>query len=104
MSLTLFPALIREKTSKRQRPPAMASGQISAVVRFIKKLTGSCKTAELADGSLLDHFVRLQDENAFATLMHRHGPLVVSVCRSILGNEADVEDAFQATFLVLVRK
>jgi RNA polymerase sigma factor (sigma-70 family) len=82
----------------------MASGQISAVVRFIQKLTGSRKTDLLADGSLLDRFVTHRDESAFATLMHRHGPLVVSVCRSILCNESDVEDAFQATFLVLVRK
>jgi RNA polymerase sigma factor (sigma-70 family) len=82
----------------------MASGQISAVVRFIQKLTGTRRTDLLADGSLLDRFVTHQDESAFATLMHRHGPLVVSVCRSILSNESDVEDAFQATFLVLVRK
>jgi enediyne biosynthesis protein E4 len=82
----------------------MASGQISAVVRFIQKLTGMRRTDLLADGSLLDRFVTHKDESAFATLMHRHGPLVVSVCRSILSNESDVEDAFQATFLVLVRK
>jgi RNA polymerase sigma factor (sigma-70 family) len=57
-----------------------------------------------SDGQLLDRFALRQDEGAFADLMGRHGPMVLSVCRRVLPSAADVEDAFQATFLVLVRR
>ncbi|HEY7154125.1 MAG TPA: sigma-70 family RNA polymerase sigma factor [Gemmataceae bacterium] len=56
------------------------------------------------DGQLLEHFISRRDETAFEALLRRHGPMVRGVCRRILGDVHDADDAFQATFLVLVRK
>jgi RNA polymerase sigma factor (sigma-70 family) len=59
---------------------------------------------QTSDGRLLQFFVNQQDEQAFAVLVRRHGPMVFGVCRRILANTHDAEDAFQATFLVVVQK
>jgi RNA polymerase sigma factor (sigma-70 family) len=58
----------------------------------------------LTDAQLLERFKAQQDETAFEALLHRHGPLVYGVCRRLLYDPHDAEDAFQATFLILVRK
>src|SRR4051795_9509286 len=55
------------------------------------------------DGELLGRFVERRDERALAALVDRHGPMVWGVCRRLLSHH-DAEDAFQATFIVLVRK
>ena len=58
----------------------------------------------VSDRRLLERFSARQDPHAFEALLHRHGPMVLAVCRRILHDEYAAEDAFQATFLVLARK
>jgi len=58
----------------------------------------------MTDGRLLECFITRRDEAAFEALVRRHGPMVLGVCRRMLRHSQDVEDAFQATFLVLIRK
>jgi RNA polymerase sigma factor (sigma-70 family) len=58
----------------------------------------------LSEWQLLERFVAHRDELAFQVLVSRHGPMVLGICRRMLANAADVEDAFQATFLVLLRR
>ncbi len=64
----------------------------------------SRKLDALTDGELLQRFAQQHEEAAFAALLRRHGPMVLSVCRRVLHRIDDAEDAFQATFLVMVEK
>ena len=82
----------------------MASGPSAAVAKQLRALFRGGTVGGLTDGQLLDRFVQRRDESAFAALVERHGPMVLRVCRSRLGDAHDAEDAFQATFLVLARK
>src|SRR5262249_52883979 len=58
----------------------------------------------LSDEQLLGRFVASRDGQAFEALVRRHGPMVLGVCRRILGDRHEADDAFQATFLVLASK
>jgi RNA polymerase sigma factor (sigma-70 family) len=82
----------------------MASGQLSTVLRHLHRLTDGARADDADDAELLERFTAQRDEAAFAALVRRHGPLVLAACRRVLGNAHDAEDAFQAVFLVLVRK
>jgi RNA polymerase sigma factor (sigma-70 family) len=82
----------------------MTQGQVSPVLRFIRGVRKAATAAGDGDAQLLDRFVTAGEEAAFGTLVQRHGPMVLSVCRRVLQNLQDAEDAFQATFMVLARQ
>jgi RNA polymerase sigma factor (sigma-70 family) len=81
----------------------MAREQFGILLRLLRRRAGEQVGGGLSDAALLDRFVRQRDEAAFEALFWRHGPMVLAVCRRMLP-PADAEDAFQATFLILVRK
>jgi RNA polymerase sigma factor (sigma-70 family) len=82
----------------------MATNQLSRVLQTLRTGALPDDGTGLSDGQLLESYVRSREEAAFAALVHRHGPMVWGVCRRVLPSYQDAEDAFQATFLVLVRK
>src|SRR5262249_43893602 len=97
------------RTSKWGREPdPMAVARSQAVSRHLQTLFNQGAIGALTDGELLERFMAHRGEEvaeaAFAALVERHAPMVLDVCRDVLGNVHDAEDASQATFLVLARK
>src|SRR5262245_37217261 len=74
------------------------------ILQYIRKIARPDGGPDASDAQLLGRFISCGDEEAFAGLVQRHGPMVLGVCRRILFHAQDVEDAFQATCMVLVRK
>jgi RNA polymerase sigma factor (sigma-70 family) len=82
----------------------MATGQLSTFIRQLRFMVSTQETLTVTDAQLLERFIEDRDQVAFEVLMWRHGPMVLGVCRRLLAQIQDVEDAFQATFLALVRR
>jgi RNA polymerase sigma factor (sigma-70 family) len=82
----------------------MSNSAVLTSVRRLRRLLAAQHGQEERDEQLLDAFADCHDESAFATLVCRHGPMVLGVCRRVLGCVQDAEDAYQATFLVLARR
>src|SRR5215472_8131175 len=82
----------------------MTTASASTVWEHLHSLALAPDGGGLSDGALLECFLTRREEAAFAALVRRHGPMVLGVCRRVLRQEQDAEDAFQATFLVLARK
>jgi RNA polymerase sigma factor (sigma-70 family) len=82
----------------------MATKQASEFIQHVRRAMRLRDGSGLPDKQLLEDFIDHRDDSTMAVIVRRHGPLVWGVCRRILGNYHDAEDAFQATFLVLVRK
>ena len=82
----------------------MAIETMGAALCHINRLFSEGTVSGLHDDQLLDRFLATRDGAAFEALMARHGPIVLRICRGVLRNPSDAEDAFQATFLVLVKK
>jgi RNA polymerase sigma factor (sigma-70 family) len=82
----------------------MTSRRLETTWRSFRALLGATAATAITDAQLLARFVAHREEAAFAELVRRHGALVHGVCRRVLGNAHDADDAFQATFLVLSHK
>src|SRR5947209_5724145 len=83
------------------RPDDMVNGQVGQLAR---RPASAGTLEEQSDTQLLKRFASHHDQGAFTALVRRHGPMVLAVCRRVLHDSHDADDAFQATFLVLVRK
>ena len=82
----------------------MQPSPLRSVLGTLYRLAGADGANDLSDADLLERFRAQHEEAAFTLLVQRHGPMVLAVCRRVLGDRHEAEDASQATFLVLVRR
>src|SRR5438876_10076310 len=83
---------------------AVAQAKLSRSVQQLRVVSAHGECAGESDRQLLERFLQSRDETAFAVLVHRHARFVRAACQQVLTDPADIDDAFQATFLVLLRK
>src|SRR5207302_8145378 len=82
----------------------MPKHALASFMQLLRRAATRHACDEQADPELLTRFARQGDEAAFETLVDRHGPMVRGVCRRLLSRTEDAEDAFQAAFVVLLRR
>src|SRR5690348_17434846 len=82
----------------------MVEAMSSPILQQVRRMVEDQRLKEASDAELLRRLQMGRDEASFHALLRRHGPMVFDVCRAVLRREADVEDAFQTTFLVLARR
>src|ERR1700704_1478392 len=82
----------------------MATNPVNEVIQHLRSTMLLREGDELTDGQLLERCVSRGESGALEALVRRHGPMIWGVCRRILRNHHDAEDAFQATYLLLIRK
>jgi len=83
---------------------ATAAARMNRLIQHIRAGLPDPRETEQTDGQLLERYIARREEAAFAALVQRHAPMVWGVCRRVVPGHQEAEDAFQATFLVLVRK
>ncbi len=81
----------------------MNAAESQRLLQHLRRLAGDL-SGTLSDGELLQRYLKCRDQAAFTALVRRHGPMVFSVCQSVLRQRDDAEDAFQAAFLILAQK
>src|SRR5262249_26286401 len=82
----------------------MAAVQLVKVVERLRNVATQQDVSGMADGHLMQRYVRQRADAAVEAVVRRHGPMVMGVCCRVLHDAHDAEDAFQATFLLLARK
>src|SRR5262249_60465506 len=87
-----------------RRPPSPPPPSRPRLVRELRQSAAARRLDGTSDADLLERFRADSDPDAFEAIVRRYGPCVLSACRKVLPSAADVEDAFQATFIVLLQK
>lgn len=82
----------------------MATPTLGTFLRRLKQAMTAETLASCSDVELIERFRESRDEGVFQAILDRHGPMVFQVCRRVLSSQPDIEDAFQATFLILIRR